>query len=265
VSFSVLKPLLYVSHLRLLAFSSLSMKTKTLPMKTKVSVHGKDYSEWSSLYQVQSIAAHDGPVWCLAWSQTGMFLASAGQDAVIKVWKVVESKDELPPAWQKGPGGGRRRGATTDSDPDATNAGFFGGGYGGGGGVRRGSSGSSSNKASEEGGGGVGKGGGGGVSADDGSGRGASGSGASGGGVDVEPLLEQEEPGFGPRNSSRKWNCPVVREDFAAGEGGNPGIIYGPNGAFAGLGGGVAGGGGAGSGFGSDWMGPGFHNAVPYR
>jgi WD40 repeat protein len=60
---------------------------KNYNMKVKVS--GKDFSEWSSLYMVQGLAAHEGPIWCLAWSPSGMYLASAGQDAVVNVWKVV--------------------------------------------------------------------------------------------------------------------------------------------------------------------------------
>ncbi len=73
----------------------------------KVSVHGKDYSEWSSLFLVQGLVAHDGPIWCLAWSLSGMFLASAGQDQVINVWKSIESQHELPTAWK--PNRTRRR------------------------------------------------------------------------------------------------------------------------------------------------------------
>ena len=58
----------------------------------KVKVSGKDFSEWSSLYMVQGLAAHEGPIWCLAWSPSGMYLASAGQDAVVNVWKAVRRK-----------------------------------------------------------------------------------------------------------------------------------------------------------------------------
>lgn len=67
----------------------------------KVSVHSKRWSEWSSLYLVQDISAHQGPIWCLAWSPSGVYLASAGQDACINVWKVIENKEDIPPRWRE--------------------------------------------------------------------------------------------------------------------------------------------------------------------
>ena len=54
----------------------------------KVGVHGKDYPEWGNTFKVQELNAHEGPVWCLEWSQSGIYLASAGQDSSICIWKV---------------------------------------------------------------------------------------------------------------------------------------------------------------------------------
>jgi len=88
----------------------------------KVDVHGKDYSEWSNLFQVQAIKAHDAAIYVLAWSQDGMYLASAGQDGIINLWKIIESADELPPAWQ------RRKAATVAAAPAAVAPGCGGGG-----------------------------------------------------------------------------------------------------------------------------------------
>lgn len=38
----------------------------------------------------QEIEAHEGSIWCMAFSSDGVFLASAGEDGVIHVWQVLE-------------------------------------------------------------------------------------------------------------------------------------------------------------------------------
>eukprot|EP00871_Galdieria_phlegrea_P002129 jgi/Galph1/2917/GphlegSOOS_G1579.1 len=44
--------------------------------------------EINNLFSIQALQAHEGPIWCLKLSKDGIFLASAGQDTVIRIWKV---------------------------------------------------------------------------------------------------------------------------------------------------------------------------------
>jgi WD repeat-containing protein 44 len=40
------------------------------------------------LFLVQGIRAHNGPIWVAKFSPDGQFLATGGQDAVLKIWQV---------------------------------------------------------------------------------------------------------------------------------------------------------------------------------
>eukprot|EP00252_Welwitschia_mirabilis_P027961 TRINITY_DN9847_c0_g2_i2.p1 TRINITY_DN9847_c0_g2~~TRINITY_DN9847_c0_g2_i2.p1 ORF type:complete len:633 (-),score=116.58 TRINITY_DN9847_c0_g2_i2:31-1929(-) len=62
------------------------------PQRIKVCHHKKAYKEFSALFMVQEIKAHEGPVWAMKFSLDGRFLASAGQDRVIHVREVMESE-----------------------------------------------------------------------------------------------------------------------------------------------------------------------------
>ncbi|KAI4374708.1 hypothetical protein MLD38_012671 [Melastoma candidum] len=62
------------------------------PEKVKVRQYGKSSKELSALYKTQEIKAHGGSIWAVKFSLDGKFLASAGEDCVIHVWKVVESE-----------------------------------------------------------------------------------------------------------------------------------------------------------------------------
>ncbi|KAI4366082.1 hypothetical protein MLD38_022005 [Melastoma candidum] len=62
------------------------------PEKVKVRQYGKSSKELSALYKTQEIQAHGGSIWAIKFSLDGKFLASAGEDCIIHVWKVVESE-----------------------------------------------------------------------------------------------------------------------------------------------------------------------------
>ncbi|GLJ55851.1 hypothetical protein SUGI_1199250 [Cryptomeria japonica] len=77
------------------------------PLRTKVRHSRKQCKEFSALYMGQEIQAHEGSIWTMKFSFDGRYLASAGQDCVIQIREVIESK--------------RKVGADTP-DVDGTNA-----------------------------------------------------------------------------------------------------------------------------------------------
>lgn len=57
----------------------------------KVHQHGKSYKELTGLYMSKEIRAHEGSIWSIKFSWDGKYLASAGEDRVVRVWQVKES------------------------------------------------------------------------------------------------------------------------------------------------------------------------------
>jgi WD40 repeat protein len=55
---------------------------------TKVHSHCKLYKEFTDLRLVQELAAHEGAVWTMKFAPNGLYLATAGQDAIVRVWKL---------------------------------------------------------------------------------------------------------------------------------------------------------------------------------
>lgn len=66
----------------------------------RVAVHKKREREFSNLYRWQRVRAHAGIIRVIRFSRTGRYLATAGEDTVIKVWDVDVRLDDLlsPPA-----------------------------------------------------------------------------------------------------------------------------------------------------------------------
>ncbi|CAH2070099.1 unnamed protein product [Thlaspi arvense] len=60
--------------------------------RVKVKHCKKQAKELSALYQSQDIKAHDGSILAMKFSGDGKYLASSGEDGVVRVWKVVEDK-----------------------------------------------------------------------------------------------------------------------------------------------------------------------------
>ncbi|KAM6574618.1 hypothetical protein CsatA_022945 [Cannabis sativa] len=56
----------------------------------KVRQTGKSYKELSALHCCQEIQAHEGSIWCIKFSMDAHFLASAGEDRIVRVWEVQE-------------------------------------------------------------------------------------------------------------------------------------------------------------------------------
>eukprot|EP01083_Nonionella_stella_P071189 191090_1 len=76
-------------------FSSPGLDTEPLPkFDVRVRTHKNPIRKLSSLKRVQEINDHKGPVWCMKFSLDGSFLASGGQDSIVRVWTVIGSDED---------------------------------------------------------------------------------------------------------------------------------------------------------------------------
>ncbi|KAL2481541.1 Transducin/WD40 repeat-like superfamily protein [Abeliophyllum distichum] len=62
----------------------------------KARQHGKSYKEFTALHLSQEIQAHEGSIWTIKFSWDSRFLASAGEDRIIRVWEVQECEVRPP-------------------------------------------------------------------------------------------------------------------------------------------------------------------------
>ncbi|CAF2137887.1 WD repeat-containing protein 44 [Brassica rapa] len=65
--------------------------------RVKVKHCKKQTKELSALYQSQDIKAHNGYISAMKFSSDGKYLASSGEDGIVRVWKVIEDKRSRPP------------------------------------------------------------------------------------------------------------------------------------------------------------------------
>ncbi|EOA38913.1 hypothetical protein CARUB_v10011309mg [Capsella rubella] len=63
--------------------------------KVKVKTNKKNHVELSATYMVQKIDGHKGKIWVLKFSPDGKYLATGGEDGVVKIWRITLSDSLL--------------------------------------------------------------------------------------------------------------------------------------------------------------------------
>ncbi|XP_010479314.1 PREDICTED: uncharacterized WD repeat-containing protein C3H5.08c-like [Camelina sativa] len=63
--------------------------------KVKVKTNKKSHVELSATYIVQKIDGHNGKIWTLKFSPDGKYLATGGEDGVVKIWRITLSDSLL--------------------------------------------------------------------------------------------------------------------------------------------------------------------------
>ncbi|KAF8105902.1 hypothetical protein N665_0152s0037 [Sinapis alba] len=66
-------------------------KEEVMMSKVKVKTNKKSHVELSAAYKVQEINGHKGNIWTLKFSPDGKFLATGGEDGVVKIWRITLS------------------------------------------------------------------------------------------------------------------------------------------------------------------------------
>ncbi|KAK7244343.1 hypothetical protein RIF29_39163 [Crotalaria pallida] len=90
------------------------------PERVKVRQYGKSCKDLTAVYKTQEIQAHDGSIWSIKFSLDGKYLASAGEDCVIHVWRVVESERKGELLNEKPEDGNVNMLLVVNGSPDAT-------------------------------------------------------------------------------------------------------------------------------------------------
>jgi WD repeat-containing protein 44 len=64
--------------------------TTAIPSKTRVDHRKKNLVEFSAVYMDQEIRAHKGSIRVMKFSPSGWYLASGGEDCVVRIWQITE-------------------------------------------------------------------------------------------------------------------------------------------------------------------------------
>ncbi|CAO2042218.1 unnamed protein product [Urochloa humidicola] len=74
--------------------------TTGVPTRTSVQHRKKNFLEFSAVYMDQEIRAHKGSIRVMKFSPSGWYLASGGEDCVVRIWQIIEV--EVSPKLYKG-------------------------------------------------------------------------------------------------------------------------------------------------------------------
>ncbi|CAN6241805.1 unnamed protein product [Urochloa humidicola] len=74
--------------------------TTGVPTRTSVQHRKKKFLEFSAVYMDQEIRAHKGAIRVMKFSPSGWYLASGGEDCVLRIWQILE--EEVSPKLYKG-------------------------------------------------------------------------------------------------------------------------------------------------------------------
>ncbi|KAJ1270946.1 hypothetical protein BS78_06G090100 [Paspalum vaginatum] len=64
--------------------------TASVPTRTRVQHRKKNFLEFSAVYMDQEIRAHKGSIRVMKFSPSGWYLASGGEDCVVRIWQIIE-------------------------------------------------------------------------------------------------------------------------------------------------------------------------------
>jgi WD40 repeat protein len=73
--------------------SGISTAALAAAVTVKVKTKHRSYQDFTDVRHVQSLTHHAGPVWTVSISTSGEYLATGGQDSIVRVWAVMGSKD----------------------------------------------------------------------------------------------------------------------------------------------------------------------------
>uniref|UniRef100_A0ACD5W7V7 Uncharacterized protein n=1 Tax=Avena sativa TaxID=4498 RepID=A0ACD5W7V7_AVESA len=68
-----------------------SSSSSSTTERLKVHHSGKSSKDLTGLYMRQEVRAHEGSIWSIKFSADGRFLATGGEDRVVRVWQVVDA------------------------------------------------------------------------------------------------------------------------------------------------------------------------------
>ncbi|XP_047341046.1 WD repeat-containing protein 44-like [Impatiens glandulifera] len=71
-----------------------SSTTGTGIQRVQVHAYKKNRKELSSLLKGQEIQAHDGAILAMKFSHDGKYLATGGEDGVVRIWKVIDDEED---------------------------------------------------------------------------------------------------------------------------------------------------------------------------
>lgn len=64
--------------------------TNSIPTRTRVQHRKKNFLEFSAVYMDQEIRAHKGSIRVMKFSPSGWYLASGGEDCVVRIWQIIQ-------------------------------------------------------------------------------------------------------------------------------------------------------------------------------